>query len=66
MKIDRRALGYLSVVIVAAVCFAAIRAEQWVLTGLIVILWLAFVFGIDKIVLDLKNKKVEVDNADED
>jgi energy-coupling factor transporter transmembrane protein EcfT len=64
--IDRKILGYFSMVFVFALCYALFLAEQYVFLAIIGIVYLAFVFGIDKFKIDLKNKKVELEDENRD
>ena len=65
MKIDRKILGYVSSIMVAYLLVEGVRNNQWIFSGIVALVYLAFVFGVDKFVIDLKNKKVEIDDADE-
>jgi hypothetical protein len=64
--IDRKILGYFSMVFVFALCYALFQAAQYVFLAIIGIVYLAFVFGIDKFKIDLKNKKVELEDENRD
>lgn len=66
MKIDRRTLTYVSSIMVAFIIYKAVLANQWVVSCVVAALYLAFAFGADKFVLDLKNKKVEIDDTDKE
>jgi hypothetical protein len=64
VKIDRRFLAYASFLLVGFLVYKTIEAEQWVITAITVIVYISFIFGVDKFVVDLKNKKVEMQDAD--
>jgi hypothetical protein len=64
--IDRRILTYFSMIFVTALCYALIQAEKEILSGLIGLAYLVFAFGIDKFKLDLKNKKIEIEDEHKD
>lgn len=64
MKINRRFLAYASLFIVSGFSYKLLEAEQWLLAGLVILVYLAFIFGVDRFVVDLKNKKVEIDDRD--
>lgn len=64
--IDRKALGYFSMIFVTALCYALINNDQFILAGLIGLSYLVFSFGIDKFKLDLKNKKIEINDEHKD
>lgn len=63
--IDRKILGYFSMVFVTAFCFALIQAGQYIISGVIGFVYVALIFGIDKIKFDLKKKQVEIENNDD-
>lgn len=62
--IDRKILGYFSMIFVTAFCYAFIKAEQYSIAGIIGFVYVALIFGIDKIKFDLKKKQVEIENND--
>lgn len=64
--IDRKVLGYFSMIFVTALCYALIVNDQFILAGLIGLSYLVFSFGIDKFKLDLKNKKIEINDEHKD
>jgi hypothetical protein len=51
---------------VFALCYALFQAAQYVFLAITGIVYLAFVFGIDKFKIDLKNKKVELEDENRD
>jgi len=64
--IDRKILGYFSMIFVSALCYALIVEDQFILSGLIGLAYLVFSFGIDKFKVDFKNKKIEVQDEHKD
>ena len=64
MKINRKVLTYAATFLVAYLIYVTTQAAQWVLAGCITALYLAFAFGVDKFIIDIKNKKVEIDDSD--
>jgi hypothetical protein len=58
--IDRRILGYFSLIFMVAFCYALIVEKQFIIVSIIVTIYLGLIFGIDKFKIDLKNKKVEL------
>ena len=60
--IDRRILGYFSLIFMVAFCYALIVEKQFVIVSIIVTIYLGLIFGIDKFKIDLKNKKVELED----
>jgi hypothetical protein len=64
VKINRKHLSYASLFFVAFFSYKALEAEQWLLSSGVLALYLSFIFGVDKFVLDWKNKKVEIDDSD--
>lgn len=63
--IDRKILGYFSMVFILVLCAALFKSEQPILAGIIGLVYLVFVFGIDKFKIDFKNKKIELEDKDE-
>jgi hypothetical protein len=66
MKIDRRSLTYISSIMVAFIVYKAVMVEQWVVASVVASVYLAFAFGVDKFVIDLKNKRVQIDDTDKE
>lgn len=64
--IDRKIIGYFSMIFVTALCYALFVEDQAVLAGLIGLAYLVFAFGVDKFKLDLKNKKIEIQDEYKD
>ena len=63
--IDRKILGYFSMVFVTALCAVLIQREQYITASIIGFVYIALIFGVDKIKFDLKKKQVEIENTDE-
>jgi hypothetical protein len=66
LKINRKHLSYASLFFVAFFSYKALEAEQWLLTGAVILVYFSFIFGVDKFVVDWKNKKVEIQDADKE
>lgn len=66
MKINRAILSYLSVPIVGFIVVEAVKKEQWAIATIIATVYLAFAFGIDKFIIDWKNKKVEINDTNKE
>lgn len=64
--IDRKILGYFSMIFVTALCYALIVKDQFILACLTGIAYLVFAFGIDRFKLDLKNSKIEIQDEHKD
>lgn len=64
--IDRKILGYFSLIFMVAFCYALIIEKQFVIVSIIVTIYLGLIFGIDKFKIDLKNKKVELQDESKD
>lgn len=66
MKIDRRTLTYVSSIMVAFIIYKAVDNNQWLVASVVAAIYLAFAFGADKLVIDFKSKKVEIDDTDKE
>lgn len=64
--IDRKILSYFSLILVAGIVYALIVEKQFVIVSIIVTIYLGLIFGIDKFKIDLKNKKVELQDESKD
>lgn len=63
--IDRKILGYFSMIFVTCLCGVLIHKEQYIVASIIGFVYVALIFGVDKIKFDLKKKQVEIENNDE-
>lgn len=62
--IDRRVLAYLSIPLVFYIIYFLVNAKEWVIVSILTVIYLGFVFGIDRVKFDLKNKKIEFRDDD--
>ena len=62
--IDRKILGYFSIIFMLGFCYALIVEKQFVILAIVTVIYLGLIFGIDKFKIDLKNKKVELEDED--
>ena len=63
--IDKKILGYFSMIFVTCLCGVLVDKEQYIIASIIGFVYIALIFGVDKIKLDLKKKQVEIENNDE-
>lgn len=64
--IDRKILGYFSIVFMLGLGYALVVEKQFVILSVVSVVYLGLIFGIDKFKLDLKNKKVELEDENRD
>lgn len=64
--IDRKVLGYFSAIFMLALNYALIVEKQFVIMAILDVIFLGLIFGIDKFKIDLKNKKVELEDENRD
>lgn len=60
--IDRKILGYFSAIFMLGLNYALIVEKQFVILSVVSVIYLGLIFGIDKFKIDLKNKKVELED----
>jgi hypothetical protein len=64
--IDKKILGYFSMIFMFGLGYALIVEKQFVILAILSIIYLGLIFGIDKFRIDLKNKKVELEDENRD
>lgn len=64
--IDRKILGYFSIIFMLGLGYALVVEKQFITLSVISIVYLGLIFGIDKFKIDLKNKKVELEDENRD
>ena len=63
--IDKKILGYFSMVFMAGLSYALIVEKQFITLAVIAVIFLGLIFGIDKFKVDFKNKKIELEDEKE-
>ena len=64
--IDRKILGYFSIIFMLGLGYALVIEKQFVILSIVSVVYLGLIFGIDKFKIDLKNKKVELEDDHRD
>ena len=64
--IDRKILGYFSIIFMLGLGYALIIEKQFVILSIVSVVYLGLIFGIDKFKIDFKNKKVELEDENRD
>lgn len=57
--IDRKVLGYFSMIFIVLFCYALYMAGEFVILGIVGIVYLGFVFGFDKIKISKRGIEIE-------
>lgn len=60
--IDRKILGYFSIVFMLGLGYALVVEKQFIILSVVSVIYLGLIFGIDKFKIDFKNKKVELED----
>jgi hypothetical protein len=60
--IDRKIIGYFSMIFVATLCYALFVENEPIVSALVGLIYLVFALGVDKFKIDLKNKKIEIED----
>lgn len=64
--IDRKILGYFSIVFMLGLGYALVVEKQFVILAVISIIYLGLIFGIDKFKVDFNKKKIELEDENRD
>jgi hypothetical protein len=64
--IDRKILGYFSIIFMLGFGYALVVEKQFVILSLVSVVYLGLIFGIDKFKIDFKNKKIELEDENRD
>lgn len=60
--IDKKILGYFSMILMLGFGYALVVEKQFIILSIVSVVYLGLIFGIDKFKIDLKNKKVELED----
>lgn len=60
--IDKKILGYFSMIFMLGFGYALVVEKQFIILSIVSVVYLGLIFGIDKFKIDLKNKKVELED----
>lgn len=64
--IDRKILGYFSIVFMLGLGYALIVEKQFVILSIVSVVYLGLIFGIDKFKVDFDKKKIELEDENRD
>lgn len=62
-NMDKKMLGYFSMIFTMGVCAALIYKDQYLVSGVTSIIYICLIFGVDKI--KITKKSVEIENKEE-
>lgn len=60
--IDRKILGYFSMIFSLTFCAALLSNGQFIMAGFFATVYIILIFGVDKFKLDLKKKTIEIED----
>lgn len=64
--IDRKLLGYFTIPLVLLIIGYLIYAKQYIIVSIFSAVYIGLIFGVDKFKIDLKNKKIEIQDEHKD